>query len=352
MIVIIPSNRSINLDYLAPLIEQGARFVVVDDSEGSIAVDHPQFEVYNWGHRRKMLGDLDIGYPKRNGASRDFGFYVAWQNSDPDEIVVALDDDCEVYHQDFHDQVQSALSAEERPVLSCEGTHLNILDLYEGVSDQLYPRGFPYSARVAYEGAFLTSPRTQPVKFCLGLWKGIFDVNAIDKIKGPQYTHPDAKLREPSVLIEEGKLISVCSMNMQFRREVIPAVYQLPMHVEVMPDWVVDRYGDIWGGFILKTLMDIKGDAMAVGEPMIHHLKEGDYTRNIWQEHVCHLVNDEFLEILADAKETIAPDSYLEMMKALNKGLKERAETSSPLLRPYLTHLCTAMDAWNRSLSR
>ena len=71
MIVIIPSNRAINLNYLTPLIDRGVRFIVVDDSEGSITVDHPQFEVYNWGDRKKMLGALDIGYPKRNGSSRD-----------------------------------------------------------------------------------------------------------------------------------------------------------------------------------------------------------------------------------------------------------------------------------------
>lgn len=110
MIVVIPSNRTVNLDYLAPLIERGARFVVVDDSEGTIRIDHPQFEVYNWGDRRRMLGALDAGFPKRNGASGDFGFYVAWENSDPGEIIVALDDDCVVYHQDFYDRVDAALS--------------------------------------------------------------------------------------------------------------------------------------------------------------------------------------------------------------------------------------------------
>jgi hypothetical protein len=87
-------------------------------------------------------------------------------------------------------------------------------------------------------------------------------------------------------------------MNMQFRREMIPAVYQLPMHVPVMPHWVIDRYGDIWGGFILKLLMDIKGDAMAAGGPMIRHMKEGNFQRNIWQENICHMLNDEFIAIL------------------------------------------------------
>ena len=140
-------------------------------------------------------------------------------------------------------------------------------------------------------------------------------------------------------------------MNMQFRREVIPAAYQLPMHVEVMPGWVVDRYGDIWGGFILKTLMDIKGEAMAAGEPMINHLKEGNYLRNAWQEHVCHMINDEFLNILADAREKIAPSSYLNMMQHLNEIFREHCETVSPLLKPYLVHLVTAMTAWNTALA-
>jgi len=351
MIIIIPSNRKINLNYLTPLIERGARFVVVDDSEGTIRVDHPQFDVYNWTDRKKMLGSLEIGYPKRNGASRDFGFYIAWKNSDPNEIIVALDDDCEVYHQDFYDQVNEVLSNRERPVATCEGTHLNILDLYHGIPDQLFPRGFPYSSRVNYKGMKLKIAESRNVKFCLGLWKGVFDVNGIDKIKGPEYIHPDAKLTESSVIVEHEKLVSVCSMNMQFRRELIPAVYQLPMNVEVMPNWVVDRYGDIWGGFILKTLMDIKNEAMTIGEPMINHLKESDHIRNIWQEHVCHLINSEFLDLLFQVQNTIRPNDYLEMMKEINEGFKEYIDKASPIFKPYLKHLCTSIDAWNTTLS-
>lgn len=351
MIVVIPSNRSVDLTYLGPLIESGARFVIVDDSEGTIRIDHPQFEVYNWNDRRRMLGQLDIGYPKRNGACRDFGFYIAWTNSDPEEIIVALDDDCEVYHPDFHTRVGDSLSSRERPVATCDGTHLNILNLYRDVPDQLFPRGFPYSARAGYNGVRIGNSEARKVTFNLGLWKGVFDINAIDKIAGPVYSHPDAELIDGSVVIETDKYISVCSMNMQFRRELIPAMYQLPMHVEVMPNWVVDRYGDIWGGFILKTLMDLKGEAMAVGEPMIRHLKEGTYNRNIWQEHVCHLVNDEFLQLLSEIKQNLMSRDYLEMMKEVADGFRSRTEEASPILKPYLRHYCDSMDAWTASLA-
>lgn len=354
MIVVIPSSREITLNNLSPLIDIGSRFIIVDDSEGSIKVDHPQFEVFNWSDRKKMLGELDFAIPKRNGACRDFGFYVAYKTSDDCEIIVALDDDCEVYCETFADQVRQVLSETPRRHMASSARHLNIIDLYKRMPDNLFPRGFPYTDRVHYVPSGLTNvkPVDGEVKFSLGLWKNIFDVNAIDKIQGPQYVHPDAELHEHSVIIPEGGLVSVCSMNMHCRREVLPAVYQLPMHVATMPDWVIDRYGDIWGGFILKVLMDKKGDPMAAGSPMIRHLKEGNYQRNIWQEHQCHMVNDEFIEILTRSAEQIQPGSYLQMLGDLNTQMAQNSRNASVMLKPYMEHLNRALDAWIRLLER
>ena len=106
------------------------------------------------------------------------------------------------------------------------------------------------------------------------------------------------------------------------------------------------------GKWIIFRSDRVKNEAMAVGEPMINHKKEGDYIRNIWQEHTCHLVNDEFIELLLQVKQTIQSREYLEMMKELCAGFKERSDTSTPILKPYLQHLCSAMDAWNTSLSQ
>ena len=350
MIVVIPSNRRIELDYLGPLIDCGARFIVVDDSEGTIEIDHPSFAVYTWKDRRRMLGPLDQHFPRRNGSCRSFGFYRAWQESNPGEVIVALDDDCRVYNNEFAEEVVRSLSDEARPVATVTGDHLNIIDLYEQAGAGLFPRGFPYSARVDYSGAIISESVSRNVVFSLGLWKGIFDVNAVDKVTGGDYKFPNAKLRHRSVLVAAGKFVSVCSMNMQFRREVLPAAYQLPMHIPVLPDGVIDRYGDIWGGFILKTLIDLKGDALAVGEPMIEHLKEGDYVRNIWQENLCHQANDEFLRLLAEARTTVRAGSYLDMLEQLTSALEERAASCSPLLARYMSHLGPCLKAWTKAL--
>ncbi len=258
MIVVIPSARSVSLDYLRPLIEASARFVVVDDSEGSITINHPQFAVYNWKDQQRLLGDLRSAIPRRNGACRDFGFYIAWKESEPGEVIIALDDDCHVEEKAFAVRVEAALSHGTRPVAAGHGIHFNILDCYRNTEENLYPRGFPYAARAGYRPWTFDGRTTGDVTFNLGLWRGVFDINAIDKLRGPQYNYPDAELTLDSIVVPDRALISVCSMNMHFRRELIPAVYQLLMHVEVVPGWVIDRYGDIWGGFILKTLMDIK----------------------------------------------------------------------------------------------
>jgi len=351
VIVVIPSNRQVDLSHLTPLIEAGARFIVVDDSDGRITVDHPQFEVYNWGDRRKMLGGRDALFPRRNGSCRSFGFYVAWRESNAGEAIVALDDDCRAYHPDFAARVEATLSRAPRPVASCPGEHLNILKLYSGVPEGLYPRGFPYSQRVKDGALSLGADASRDVTFSLGMWRGVFDVNAIDKIHGPPCRHPDAELRHPSVIVDAGKLVYVCSMYMVFRRELIPAAFQLPMHVEVMPGWRVDRYGDIWGGFILKRLMDLRGESMAVGEPMVLHLRGDDYLHNIWQEHLAHLVNDEFLDVLGRVRDQLVPGDYLGMMTALARLFRENAGACSPILAAYLQHLCPALDAWTGALS-
>jgi hypothetical protein len=352
MIIVVPTNRSVSLDYLRPLIDSGARFIVVDDSPGSVTVPHPAFTVYSWEDRRRMLGELDKHFPRRNGACRDFGFYVAWCEADPDEIIIALDDDCEITRPDFPAAVEAALSPRAHASWSGAGRHANILELYSNVPDNLYPRGFPYHERVGHGRWQFGAPVKGAASFNLGLWTDAFDVNAIDKISGPAWRHQEAALTHESVAVPRGALVSVCSMNMQFRASVTPAVYQLPMHVDVMPGWVIDRYGDIWGGFVLKMLMDLRGDLMTVGAPMIGHRKAGDIERNTWQEHICHMVNEEFIDLLIAASEDVSPSGYLDMMGALREGIARRSGNASPMLRRYLTTLDASLRAWHTALGR
>ncbi len=352
MIVVIPSNRRIELEYIQPLLDSGSRVVVVDDSPGTVNVTHPSVSVYNWSRRKALLGRFDELYPRRNGACRDFGFYVAWKESDPGEIIIALDDDCEVTDANFPSRVEQSLRPGLRYVLAPRQKHVNILDMYHNISPDLFPRGFPYEYRRGYRKTHLSKEicNKAPV-FNLGLWTGAFDVNAVDKIAGPIWRHPDAALEKETAVAPSGSLISLCSMNMHFRREFIPAIFQLPMHVPILPNWVIDRYGDIWGGFIAKLLADRNDDVLSLGSPMITHHNAGDMQRNIWQEHMAHLVNCELIEIFVSAASSISGSTYLNMMGEFGAKLALLTATSSDLLRPYLVHLDRAIDNWCESLS-
>ncbi len=346
MIVVIPSNRAVNLDFLRPLIDSGARFVVVDDSEGTIQLNHPQFRVFTWKDRRRMLGALDVAIPRSNGACRDLGFLIAWHEMDNHEIVVALDDDCVVEDPHFPEEVARVLETGPSVTLEAATPFFNVLDVYEGIDTPMFPRGFPYSARAGYQRPRFVPAQPRPAKFHLGLWQGDFDINAIDKLHLRQWAFPEARLKVASVGVPAGTWVSACSMNMQFRREVIPAVYQLPMRIEVLPPWCIDRYGDIWGGFILKALMDVRGDQLSVGGPMIRHLKEGSFEKNMRQEHLAHLVNDEFIGLLRAAAADLQPADYLAMMEHLAEGIAARVEHCSPILKSYIEHLLPALRAW------
>ena len=149
MLVVIPTSRAVSLEYLEPLIDFGARFIIVDDSEGKVRVDHPQFSVFTWQDQARMLGKDVIAIPRRNGACRDFGFYIAWRESAADEIVIALDDDCKVEQPDFGQSVQAALSDTPRPVAA------------EKASISIFSTAIVTSRRMSFRGAFPT--RSEPI---------------------------------------------------------------------------------------------------------------------------------------------------------------------------------------------
>ena len=94
-----------------------------------------------------------------------------------------------------------------------------------------------------------------------------------------------------------------------------------------------------------------KGEVMAAGGPMIRHVKDGNVQRNTWQEHLCHLVNDEFLDLLHESAECFGPAGYREMMAALTEEFARRSGRASPILAPYLVHLVEALRAWGAVLA-
>lgn len=349
MIVVIPSIREVNLEYLSPLLNKGNKIIVVDDTdEGRITVNAPEVIVLHYSDKKRIFGDLEFCIPRKNGVCRDFGLLVAYHIAKDNETIVCLDDDCQVF-DGYMEKAESSLGKKELPEAKTSHRFYNPLDLY-GHDVEIFPRGFPYEERGKEKDYRYDNRVRKNIVFNLGLWRGVFDINAIDKLYLEKFSFDEVSLKYPQVAVTKGPLVSLCSMNMIMKKEVIPAIYQLPMNEAIIPNWQIDRYGDIWGGYICKKFIDIKGDALSVGEPLIYHHKDSALHKNIRQEHYSHIVNLQFCDLIDLACREIKKDSYLSMYEQLTVNLGKLEPQYPEALKTYLVPTVKKMKAWVRAL--
>ncbi len=349
MIIVIPSIRNVNLDYLHPLLNKGNRIIVVDDTdEERIEVNAKEVTVIHYSDKKRILGKLEACIPKKNGVCRDMGLLAAYHLAKDDETIVCLDDDCEVF-ADYQASAVNSLGERYLPLVKTSHRFYNPLDLYE-YNYVIFPRGYPYEERGRKKDYDYSKKVKKNVVFNLGLWQGVFDVNAVDKLYLEKFSFDDVKLKHKQVIVQRGPLVSLCSMNMIMKRELIPAIYQIPMNEPIIPNWQIDRYGDIWGGYICKKLIDIKGDALSVGEPFIYHHKDSNLHKNIMQEHYSHIVNLQFCDLLDKACKKVKKADYLTMYDQLTKSLDSLRGEYPFALEAYLIPTIQKMKLWVKAL--
>jgi hypothetical protein len=102
-------------------------------------------------------------------------------------------------------------------------------------------------------------------------------------------------------------------MNLAFRREVIPAFYQLPMDDN---EWDVGRFDDIWSGVFLKRTCDVLGKRIYNGFPLCEHNKAPRSTFDDLNNEVPGLeLNEHLWRLVADVGEEA--DSYRAVFRAM-----------------------------------
>jgi hypothetical protein len=108
-------------------------------------------------------------------------------------------------------------------------------------------------------------------------------------------------------------------MNLAFRREVVPAFYQLPMDDN---EWDVGRFDDIWSGVFLKRAADVLGHDVLTGYPLCEHNKAPRPTFDDLNNEVPGLeLNEHLWEHVDDVAGEA--DSYAEAFAAMADRLAE-----------------------------
>ncbi|MFB6084144.1 MAG: alpha-1 4-glucan-protein synthase [Halorientalis sp.] len=259
--------------------------------------------------------------PEASHAQTSFGLLYMWANDF--EYGFFIDDDT-LPHPDFD------FFGTHFDNLAFEGTVESVGSdedwvnvLYQNVDEHgLYPRGYPYSAMD--EAVEIGEAEVDDVVASQGLWTNVPDLDAVrilmdGDLQGQAKTRTSTDDYEGNFVAERGNYLTVCSMNLAFRREVIPAFYQLPMDDN---EWDVGRFDDIWSGLFLKRACDVLDKRIVNGYPLCEHNKAPRSTFSDLNNEVPGLeLNEHVWEIVDEVGDDA--DTYAGVFAAMADALAE-----------------------------
>jgi len=239
--------------------------------------------------------------PEASHAQTSFGLLYMWANERFDYGVFIDDDTLPHPDEDFFGTHMENLAHEgEIKSVSSDESWVNVL---HDADDDLYPRGYPYAAMD--EEVEVETETVDDVVASQGLWTNVPDLDAVrilmdGDLNGQAQSRTSADDFGEDFVAAEGQYLTVCSMNLAFRREVIPAFYQLPMDDN---RWDVGRFDDIWSGLFLKRAADLLDKQIYNGGPLCEHNKAPRSTFDDLQNEVAGLeLNEHVWEVIDGAE--------------------------------------------------
>jgi hypothetical protein len=309
--------------------------------------------VFDASAREAWYADQDIAeyghvVPSASHAETSFGLLYLWANDFA--FGCFIDDDTLPHETDFFGTHFENLSYEGCVTeVRSDENWVNVL--YQNFDEHgLYPRGYPYAAMDETVETGETQLERGDVVASQGLWTNVPDLDAVrilmdGDLQGQAQTRTTVDDYGEDFVAAEGQYLTVCSMNLAFRREVVPAFYQLPMDDN---EWDVGRFDDIWSGVFLKRACDLLGKQIYNGAPLCEHNKAprptfDDLNNEVpaleLNEHVWEVVD----EVGADA------DSYHDAFAAMADALAD-GDFSQWTNGEFLTYVGEHMRDWLAAL--
>jgi hypothetical protein len=283
--------------------------------------------------------------PAASHAETSFGLLYMWANP-AFEYGVFIDDDTLPQAGDFFGRHLSNL-AHEGPVESVASDEQWVNVLYQAADEHgLYPRGYPYSAMDETVTTDTARLDHGDVVASQGLWTNVPDLDAVrilmdGDLEGQAQTRTEADQFERDFVAAPDNYLTVCSMNLAFRREIIPAFYQLPMDDN---EWSVGRFDDIWSGVFLKRACDVLGKQIYNGRPLCEHNKAPRSTFDDLHNEVAGLELNEHIWRLVDDAGADA-ESYAAVYRSMADALLA-ADPETYRNGGFLHHVGSYMHDW------
>jgi hypothetical protein len=293
-------------------------------------------EVFDGSDRDDWFADRDLSayshlIPEASHAQTSFGLLYLWDEGF--DLGMFLDDDT-LPHEDsnfFGQHMRNLDFGGELPTLASDEQWVNVL--HERAEEHgLYPRGYPYSAMDEEITESTATVESGEVVASQGLWTNVPDLDAVrilmdGDLQGQAQTRTTADDYGEDFLAARGNYLTVCSMNLAFRREVVPAFYQLPMDDN---PWDVGRFDDIWSGLFLKRAADLLDKRVYNGDPLCEHNKAPRSTFGDLTNEVPGLeLNEHVWEVLDDAEPETIPADTTDAYRAVFGAMADALATGS-----------------------
>jgi hypothetical protein len=288
--------------------------------------------------------------PKRSHAETTFGLIYMTLNKEF-KYGFFIDDDTKPENQFdyFGDHIKNLEFEGEIEEVSSSNNWVNVL--YQSFGrHHLYPRGYPYSKMHESISLNTTKIKAGHIFISHGLWTNIPDLDAVrilmdGDLNGQAKTRLTINDFKHNFVTAHKNFQTVCSMNLAFRREIVPVFYQFPMDDN---PFHIGRFDDIWSGLVAKVFLDQIDGYIINGFPLCIHNKA---PRSTFKDLVAEAPGYESNECLSYILSEMTCDSNnaIEITKTIANTLMEKGRTE--FLRycgKYLNKYVELMEAiWN-----
>lgn len=302
-----------------------------------------------WGKRFEALY---ARIPFANETRRNIGYLMALENGC--ERLISMDDDNFPCNGDNlisgHSGTGSRLSGET--IKENCGFH-NLCEYLELEPNRhIYPRGYPFALRggnIKNIPQSCSAPKNAKIGVTAGLWVNEPDIDAVTwlngRIIGKRYKGPN------KLVLSQDTWTPINTQNTSVARELIPAYLCIPMGVPV-PGGKIQRYGDIWGGYFLQSVLKGTDWFVSFGSPIVDHRRNPhDYIDDLRCEFWGMILTDWLLDKLKNSF-TPTSDTICERVIELSEFIHKEVQNGLPdwcpnEVKQFMEDTCETMKLWS-----
>lgn len=295
----------------------------------------------------KQFGSLAQLVPYNSDNRRNIGYLMSLESGC--EVLLSIDDDNYAIGETYETSSLVCSDSVTLPAVHSSNRWFNFCDMLEiEPSYHVFPRGYPYHKRT--ENPILSYPQeTGPVRMNVGLWIDEPDLDAITWLAAPVRAKSFKPYNGGSILLGQDTWSPINTQNTALHRDVTVTYYFVRMGYP-LAGLPIDRYGDIFSGYLSQACVRHMGDRIRVGTPVADHKRNAhNYMRDLAGELACIMVLEPILEWLPDAKlegKSYA-DTYLSLADAIDHQVVHfTGQIWNDATRGYFHQMTYCMRQW------